>query len=767
MSDFGVPFPHTPYPLQTTVMKHLMQCFVDKTCALISSPTGTGKTLMVLTVALRWLTMIRSGDTKEPLGDLPLSRYEWLAQAVSALNKSETSQDVEAYTCFLQSCTALAKAYSDATRLEEYRLRVSPMSSEPPLKITNRYDQLLRALKIDSVSGDDLELLSLPYGMRKASHDVKRLEAVRGRVLIASRTHAQLGQFSDSLGSFPNRKLTHVTLGSRDLYCVHPGRVPDMEDTVDDFCDTRRASSGGCPLHRIDTEFLLLAKLLADSRNASEVTASGRDIGACPYYTTRLASHFTDIVFLTHAQLLDELADGSLGLLHGRNVSLVVDEAHSLPDLNASRRGAAISQTSLRVFQQALLSYITEKRAILGATYLRELEYLVAVLGRLLKPNTMEGTRDVSVFLERCGLSTLSLSRPLGLARERHLVHRLRAHSEQLLSIFTGHSVLNFLMTLHTAASASDCFVYRRTDDTINIACRPPAAGSGVKGIMQPFLELAEMDLPRFSFGAAFVSGTLEPIVGFHRALFGSAAGVASTLAVGHIVPPSNVLCLLCPSLFGARFRFTFENRTDKVFRLIASIVLILLNGKPGSGSVVFLPSYAIMERVLEEVEDKDAVVAENATVQTSDTLGAYKRILKEKSAVLLAVTGGRVSEGMDLRDNLCRRLVVIGIPYPSPQDPVVVECNRVTEGRWSHDRAMQLINQSLGRCIRHAHDWASVLLLDERFLMPKVTQALSGWIRNSCRRIADVSEYVKYVTEFESAHSSSSTLANTEMLNL
>ena len=39
---------------------------------------------------------------------------------------------------------------------------------------------------------------------------------------------------------------------------------------------------------------------------------------------------------------------------------------------------------------------------------------------------------------------------------------------------------------------------------------------------------------------------------------------------------------------------------------------------------------------------------------------------------VLLAVVGGRLSEGINFGDNLCRCVMVAGLPYPNPQDVVL-----------------------------------------------------------------------------------------------
>lgn len=52
------------------------------------------------------------------------------------------------------------------------------------------------------------------------------------------------------------------------------------------------------------------------------------------------------------------------------------------------------------------------------------------------------------------------------------------------------------------------------------------------------------------------------------------------------------------------------------------------------------------------------------------------------------------------------------------PCDPVL--CNRSSHGRagreYYNNICMRAVNQSIGRSIRHARDYASILLVDERY---------------------------------------------------
>ena len=46
----------------------------------------------------------------------------------------------------------------------------------------------------------------------------------------------------------------------------------------------------------------------------------------------------------------------------------------------------------------------------------------------------------------------------------------------------------------------------------------------------------------------------------------------------------------------------------------------------------------------------------------------------------------------------------------------------------------MKAVNQSVGRAIRHAGDYAAIVLLDGRYAGPRVLGKLPGWIRGRAR---------------------------------
>lgn len=162
-----------------------------------------------------------------------------------------------------------------------------------------------------------------------------------------------------------------------------------------------------------------------------------------------------------------------------------------------------------------------------------------------------------------------------------------------------------------------------------------------------------------------------------------------------------------------------------------------------------------------------------------------------QEGAVLFSVINGKLSEGINFSDELARCVVVVGLPYPDVRDPVLQEKMRyvsahdtlqVTHGTFAQhlgdagtcaaggsgdgngggggggdklgcvtvppvssqqagggvagagrklceNMCMKAVNQSVGRAIRHVHDYACVVLLDRRYMQEQFRSQLPGWI--------------------------------------
>jgi len=227
----------------------------------------------------------------------------------------------------------------------------------------------------------------------------------------------------------------------------------------------------------------------------------------------------------------------------------------------------------------------------------------------------------------------------------------------------------------------------------------------------------------------------------------------------GHIIPSSNLQTLtLGKGPRGGELTFKFATMKDQ--SLVTELGQILMNFSrvtPG-GLVVFLPSYSFLRQVmeiwgktklLENLNSKKKVFIEPDLA--TDVPGVLERYTAEihsssSGAILLAVVGAKLSEGLNFSDELARMVVVVGLPYPNLGSAELQERLKYADRLAGHqstapnsygpagkelyeNMCMNAVNQSIGRAIRHKNDWATLVLIDSRYQSQRIAKKLPEWI--------------------------------------
>eukprot|EP00439_Symbiodinium_sp_Y106_P041504 s3293_g5.t1 len=247
-------------------------------------------------------------------------------------------------------------------------------------------------------------------------------------------------------------------------------------------------------------------------------------------------------------------------------------------------------------------------------------------------------------------------------------------------------------------------------------------------------------------------SGTLTPLSSLQAELADSPTLSSRALPEGplealHVVSSKQMLAAVLPCSGNLRLVGTYDQwHTQEFLEELGNCVLQLILSIPG-GVLCFLPSYQTLElataawkrrggasgggslwRRMEEV--KGVLVSEprGAGKEMSDACTTFINSVRNgHGALALAVYRGKMSEGLDFTDDLCRAVICIGIPYPQVNDPVVLAKRQWNDSRthkagnlngeqWYEQQAYRAINQALGRCLRHHKDFGAVLLLDARW---------------------------------------------------
>ena len=220
------------------------------------------------------------------------------------------------------------------------------------------------------------------------------------------------------------------------------------------------------------------------------------------------------------------------------------------------------------------------------------------------------------------------------------------------------------------------------------------------------------------------------------------------TFSFDHVVSPDNVLlAALATGPLGGQFNFNFSNRSTAAMQHELLATLTNLRRICPAGMVVFFPSYAYQNDFYAyciktvgseaKLEQKLGLLfqQQQKTSVPSNVFERYSSAVTEhgRKATIWSVVGGSLSEGINFSDDLARMVVMVGVPYPNPNDVVLKERARRVGANYIEALAARAGNQSIGRAIRHINDFASVVLLDHRYTRPGgIGDSLPKWMLKS-----------------------------------
>ncbi len=215
------------------------------------------------------------------------------------------------------------------------------------------------------------------------------------------------------------------------------------------------------------------------------------------------------------------------------------------------------------------------------------------------------------------------------------------------------------------------------------------------------------------------VSGTLTPPE-MYRDLLGMDPARTILREYPSPFPKENRLVLVVPT---ATTRFS--RRRAEEYRRIARILGEIIEAIPGNVAV-FFPSYNVMHGVLQfapgYIGRKIFVQREDmGPDELAEMLENFRR-QREKGAVLFAVAGGSLAEGIDYPGRDLLGVVVVGIPLAemNMETQALIEYYEEKLGRgWFYGYIYPAISKALqaaGRCIRSETDRGVIVFLDERY---------------------------------------------------
>ena len=163
-----------------------------------------------------------------------------------------------------------------------------------------------------------------------------------------------------------------------------------------------------------------------------------------------------------------------------------------------------------------------------------------------------------------------------------------------------------------------------------------------------------------------------------------------------------------------------FEKRDETLINDMAWTIDLAV--KRGLKSLIFFPSFELLEKSLARASRAKDVVAESPGLDQEEVEKIISEYVEDSKKTLISVYNGRLAEGVDLSANL---VICLGIPFAPPTARQQALIKRLSEVLGDEKKARvygQIVPavwsaiQAAGRAVRGPTDRATVFLVDDRY---------------------------------------------------
>ena len=739
----GVPihFPFKPYKCQETYMGKVLDALHRSENALLESPTGTGKTLCLLCATLSWQRQ----------------------QARDLLQNSQSTSELN----------------SQSTTTESKRNRVPTV-----IYASRTHSQLSQVVR---------ELRNTRYRPRHAVLGSREQMCVNPQVKKANATASDINfdcnrlckdrkcRFRNNLDRFTapsNESFQHyqvqsvmdmedlVAMGTSEKVCPFyftRSLVPDAELILVPYNylfdkDAREGTLAEVPWDNSVLIFDEAHNLESFASDSASFDLTSADIAGCMAEITRVI-HYVQAM----PELADRISLDNLARLKALFMSLEEYMIHRIPEEQRVYSG----EQMMEIFRDGMS--INHANHVIFLNEVRKLDDIVVEM----RSGAAKGNPKLDAF-------TTCIKRVFGESTEARCLAKARAYR------------------VHISPK-------EKNGRTISYWCFAPS--------------LAMQELSDLNVRSIIVtSGTLSPLPSYSLEL---GLPFPHTVENPHIITDNQIhVRVIGRGVSGKLLNSSYNRRDDGEYITELGNTLVSLAKIVPGGMLVFFPSYSVMETCVERwggpsrkfrpnenkgdkffqarrrksasshqftfphapsygsfsagpstpwkrLLSKKAVILEpKTTSELPDAIADFHKYLglhKSTGCVLMGVCRGKISEGIDFAHDMCRAVVITGIPFAPYLDPKVKLKREYLDGlrasqsvkpagdggfggedsestnplpitlsgaEWYTQQAHRAVNQAVGRVIRNKSDYGAVLLLDSRFGEERNQQGLSKWVR-------------------------------------
>ncbi|XP_024969556.1 ATP-dependent DNA helicase DDX11 isoform X1 [Cynara cardunculus var. scolymus] len=494
-------------------------------------------------------------------------------------------------------------------------------------------------------------------------------------------------------------------------------------------------------------------------------------------------------------------------------------------DLQKNKKNQ-VSKMKLELVNSSLEGYFQRFRNLLGPGNRRHIQTLMVLTRAFIQTlcnkdnaslvdssccpakNVSECSLCINEFVFSLNIDNINLVKLLQYIKDSNMIHKVSGYGNKIINLQNDTTLQDkecraegsFLSGFRALAGMLLSLTNRDSDGRIIVSRKRPSDFGQQGGYLKYVMLTGEKifhEIVDEAHAVVLAGGTLQPIEETRERLFPwLLPDQLHFFSCGHIISSDNILPIsVSQGPSGQSLDFSYSSRSTSTMVGELGVLLCNLVTVVPQGIVVFFSSFDYEECVysswktsgiLGRIMKKKHVFREpRKSTEVETVLKEYKESVDALSnanskdvpvahngAVLLAVVGGKISEGINFSDGMGRCIVMVGLPYPSPSDIELMERVKHIDGlgdgpcfngeaqagfdilrsckrrgrEYYENLCMKAVNQSIGRAIRHINDYAAILLVDTRYTSDSSrksfhpTNKLPRWIKD--RLISSTSNY-------------------------
>lgn len=167
--------------------------------------------------------------------------------------------------------------------------------------------------------------------------------------------------------------------------------------------------------------------------------------------------------------------------------------------------------------------------------------------------------------------------------------------------------------------------------------------------------------------------------------------------------------------------------KKEEVIKKVAQSIDTIMKDHKNERGLILVTSYTLALEIKDRVREKKRIIVSNE-IKREEVINALK---SSSNSVMISPS---LWDGIDLKDDLCRFIIIAKAPYLDLNDRRIAVKLRSDKEWYLLQSAMRLI-QGCGRGVRHDKDYCKIYVLDKNAtrLIKDVENKIPEWFRNAC----------------------------------